>query len=114
MLRALAIGLIIILLVIFAAHMAVPLVAGAITLSVGIWTFLIASVVAFCILMVLGFVFTGIGLMVAGGTGLAWLLITLVLFPFLLPILLPLFLVAIFISYVNKRRASKEQPKGDA
>ncbi len=112
MLRALAVGLIVVLLVIFAAHMAVPLVAGAITLSVGIWTFLIASVVAFCIMIVLAFVFTGIGLMIAGGAGFIWLLVTLVLFPFLLPILLPLFLVAMFISYVNKRRAKKELPKG--
>ena len=107
MLRALAIGLMIILLVIFAVHMAIPLVAGAITLSIGIWTFLIASVIGFCVLILLAFVITGIGLVIASGAGFVWLILTLVLFPFLLPLLLPLFLVMIFISYANKRRQAE-------
>ncbi len=68
---------------------------------------IIASVVVFCALVLLLFLFTIPGIFILGLIFTIWTLIAIVLFPILFPILLPLFIIFGFIAYVRRKNIRK-------
>jgi len=70
--------------------------SGPLETLVGIWGVMLAGVILFCVAILLAFVLAGTGLMILGSLVLAGLILTVVLFPFLLPVLIPLFIVWLF------------------
>ena len=84
-----------------------PIFAGmAAMMTGGVWAILIGSVVAYCVIMLLAFVLSGIGLMLITIFGLIIALLALVLAPFAFPILVPLAIVLAFI-VIHRRRQHK-------
>lgn len=80
--------------------------AGPIRAVVGGWGFLVATVVLFCVAILLAFVFAGIGLVVLGSLVLVGLILVAIAFPFLLPLLLPLFIVWAFVAWIRRGKTS--------
>jgi hypothetical protein len=81
----------------------------------GGWGFLVATVVLFCVAILLAFVFAGIGLVVLGSLVLVGLILVAVAFPLLLPLLLPLFIVWAFVVWIRRGKknttgTSSKQP----
>ena len=104
MLRAIAIALIVCLGAFVVWHFFFPIAVGAISISVGAWAFVVASVVAFCTMILLLFILSGLAVFTIGLFGFAWLVIAVMLFPFIFPILLPLFVLLIFIALVRAKK----------
>ena len=69
---------------------------------IGIWKFMIVSVVLICVGILLTFVFVGVGLIVVTVLGGVGFILSIVFLPFLLPLLLPLFLVWLFVVIIRK------------
>lgn len=76
--------------------------AGPMKAVVSAWGFLVATVVLFCVAILLAFVFAGVGLLVLGCLVLVGLILGAVAFPFLLPLLLPLFIVWAFVAGMRR------------
>jgi hypothetical protein len=88
-------------------HMLLPLFTGAIVISAGLWGFAVASVIAFCIGILLLFLVVGATALLIVALAVIWTLVAAFLFPLLLPILLPLLVVLGFISFFRRRRKEK-------
>ena len=80
--------------------------AGPMKAAIGGWGLLVATVVLFCVAILLAFVFAGVGLVVLGCLVLVGLILAAVAFPFLLPLLLPLFIVWAFVAGMRRGKAS--------
>lgn len=76
-------------------------------IATGVWAFIIASIVIFCVSIFMLFVFAGIGALILSAIAVVWGIIAIVLFPFLFPIILPLLLIFIFISIIRRRQSNK-------
>jgi hypothetical protein len=101
--------ILLILLFAIGGHFLLGALGVTLVLTAGLWVAIIASIVIFCVAIVLFFVFTGIGMLIVGGFSLIWVILALVLFPVLLPILLPLLVVLAFIGMIRKKQAKKAQ-----
>lgn len=80
--------------------------AGPMKAAVSGWGFLVATVVLFCVAILLAFVLAGVGLVVLGCFVLVGLILAAVAFPFLLPLLIPLFIVWAFVAGMSRWRAT--------
>ena len=67
--------------------------SGPFALLAGIWGFVVATVVLFCVAILLTLILGGVGLVILGVLSLTGLILVGVAFPFLLPLLIPLFIV---------------------
>lgn len=97
--------LIIILALIGAWHVLLPLLGGVVVVTAGLWGFAVASVIVFCVGILLLFLLTGIAgflIVVLGGV---WTVVAIALFPVLLPLMLPLLIILAFISYARGRQS---------
>ena len=72
----------------------------------GLWGIVVATIVVFCVAILMVFVFAGIGLLILGIIVFVGVVLFSVLFPFLLPVLIPLFLIWLFVVMLRK----KERP----
>lgn len=102
-------GIILLTLLLIAAlilgwHVFFPLLGGAIVIGGIVWFFLIGSIVAFCLAILLIFVITGAGLIILGSLALIWTLLAVLFFPVLFPILLPLFIILLILAYWRRKR----------
>ncbi|MDD5458509.1 MAG: hypothetical protein PHF37_03855 [Phycisphaerae bacterium] len=105
MLKKLAIGLVIVVLVILALSLLASTHAVTIMINgqeivgplsrtaAGLWGFIVSAVALFCVAILLVFVFAGVGIIILGGLVLVGLILAAVMFPFLLPLLIPLLIV---------------------
>ena len=64
--------------------------------AIGIWKFILASVILFSVAILLAFIFAGVGIIVLGVLALVAIILTAVALPFLLPLFIPLFIVWLF------------------
>ena len=78
--------------------------AGPMKAAVGSWGIIIATVVLFCVAILVTFVLAGVGLVILGCLVLVGLILAAVAFPFLLPLLIPLFIVWAFAAGVRRRK----------
>ena len=76
--------------------------AGSVKAAVGSWGIIIATVVLFCVAILVTFVLAGVGLVILGCLVLVGLILAAVAFPFLLPLLIPLFIVWAFAAGVRR------------
>lgn len=83
--------------------------AGPMETAVSSWGLLTASVILFCVAILLAFVFAGVGLAVLGFLLLAGLIFAVIVLPLLWPLLLPLFIVWAFVALM---RHGKTTTKG--
>jgi hypothetical protein len=81
---------------------------GPLAMLVGGWGLVVATVVLFCVAILLVFIFAGVGLIVVGVLAFTALVLVGVAFPFLLPLLVPLFMVWAFCAGA-RRSVRKEQ-----
>jgi len=77
-------------------------ITGPFGAIIGVWGFILALVILFCVAILLAFVFAGVGLIVLGCLALVGLILAAIASPFLLPLLIPLFIVWIFCSIARK------------
>lgn len=96
--------LILLLILIIGWHIIFPLMGGVIAFSVAAWGALIASVVAFCVAIMLLFVLTGVGIFTLGAVFFVWTLLAILLFPVIFPIIVPLLIIFFFISYFRRKQ----------
>jgi uncharacterized membrane protein YphA (DoxX/SURF4 family) len=73
--------------------------------AVGSWGIIIATVVLFCVAILVTFVLAGVGLVILGCLVLVGLILAAVAFPFLLPLLIPLFIVWAFAAGVRRGKS---------
>lgn len=71
-------------------------VTGPLAPAIGIWKFILASVILFSVAILLAFIFAGVGLIVLGVLVLVALILVAFALPFLLPLFIPLFIVWLF------------------
>lgn len=83
------------------------LLGTAVIITTGIWVFAVASIIAFCIGILLLFVFTGLASFVIVLLGLVWTFVAILLFPILFPIILPIFILLAFLFWLRSRFARK-------
>jgi hypothetical protein len=107
MLGTLVISILILLALVIGWHLLFPLMGGVIAITATVWFVIVGSIVAFCIGILLLFVFTGVGIFLLGLLALIGTIAAIVLFPILFPILLPLFVVFLFVSYVRRRHQDR-------
>lgn len=107
MLSALLLTIAILIALVVGWHVLFIVLGGIIVITATAWIFIVVSILAFCIAILLGLVFTGVGAFVLSLLVLAWTILAIVLFPILFPILIPLFVIFMFISYW-RRKQSKE------
>jgi hypothetical protein len=100
--------IILILLFAIGGHFLLGMLGITLVLTAGLWAAIIASIVIFCVAIVMFFVFTGIGMLIVGGFSLIWVVLAIALFPVLLPVLLPLLVVLAFVGIVRKKQTRKE------
>lgn len=68
---------------------------------VGIGELIIATIVLFCVGILLAFVFTGVGLLLVGVFAFVLIVLAAVLLPFIIPLLIPLFILWMFCCIVK-------------
>ena len=68
---------------------------------VGLGEAIIATIVIFCVGILLAFVFTGVGLLLVGIFALVLMVLAAVLLPFIIPLLIPLFILWMFCCIVK-------------
>lgn len=77
---------------------------GPFAIFVGGWGLIVATVVLFCVAILLAFILAGVGLVVLGVLALVGLILVGVAFPFLLPLLIPLAIVWAFCAGTRRKR----------
>lgn len=79
-------------------------VTGPLAPAIGIWKFILASVILFSVAILLAFIFAGVGLIVLGSLVLVAVILITVTLPFLLPLLIPLFIVWLFCALLFRQK----------
>lgn len=105
MIGTLILSIAILLALVIGWHLIFPILGGVIAITSIAWLVIVGSITAFCIAILLLFVFTGVGIFVLGIFVLIWIVIAVVLFPFLFPILIPIFIIFLFISVLRRRQS---------
>ena len=82
-------------------------ITGPVGTAVGIWQVILATVILFCVAILLVFVFAGVGLVILGCLALVGFILAATLLPFMLPLLIPLLIVWLFCAILCKRKTSK-------
>lgn len=101
---ALILAIILVLAIVLGWHLLFPLIGGVLAITGIVWFFLVGSIAAFCIALLLILIVTGTGIFVVGALALVWTIVAIVLFPILFPILLPLFIILLVISYLRRKK----------
>jgi len=104
-------AIILVLALVIGWHLAVAILGGIIVIAAAPWLFMITSIVAFSIGILLLFLFSGVGILILLGLGLIWFLLAVILFPIMFPILIPLFIIMLFISYMRRKQKSGRSKK---
>ena len=81
--------------------------SGPLKTVTGAWGLILATVIFFCVAILLTFVFMGVWLIVIGCLALVGIILAVVAFPFLLPLLIPLFILWAFCAWARKGKAVK-------
>lgn len=89
-------------------HLFIPIIGGIVAFTVTAWAWLVATVIALCVAIMLAFIFTGTGIFVLGILAFIWTVLAIIFFPVLFPIIAPIFLIFLFISYMRRRSREKE------
>lgn len=113
MLGTLIISILILLALVIGWHLLFPLMGGVIAITAAAWFVIVGSIAAFCIGILLLFVFTGIGIFIMGLLALIGTIAAIIFFPLLFPILLPLFIVFLFVSYIRRRHQNRITHKNE-
>jgi hypothetical protein len=79
---------------------------GPLAPAIGLWKLILATVILFCVAILLVFVFAGVGLVVLGCLAFVGLILMAVALPFLLPLLIPLFIVWVFCAALRGRKTN--------
>lgn len=102
--------ILLILLIAIGGHYLLPLLGVAVIASSALWGVTLATVIFFCVGILLFFVFTGVGALIIISVISFILTITaLVLFPILLPLLVPLLIVLLVVGVLRRRNQNAEQ-----
>lgn len=107
--KPILVALLLLLALVVAWHFFYPLSVGVVALTGGLWAFVVVSIVMFCVLLLLLFIFTGLGLFILGALASAWAMVAFFMFPFLFPILIPLLITILVISYIRHRQTHKQK-----
>ncbi|MGA2324115.1 MAG: hypothetical protein ABSG22_09735 [Sedimentisphaerales bacterium] len=74
--------------------------------AVGIWKLILATVILFCVAILLVFVFVGVALVILGCMAIVGLILLAITLPFLLPLLIPLFIIWLFCVALCRHKAT--------
>lgn len=83
-------------------------ITGPIGTAVGVWKMVLATVILFCVAILLVFVFAGVGLIILACLAFVGFILAAILLPFMLPLIIPLILVWIFCVILCKRKSTKQ------
>lgn len=96
--------IILILLIAIGGYYLLPVLGAAAVASSAIWGVILASILIFCVGILLFFVFTSIGaLLFISIIAFVLSLVALIFFPILFPILVPLFIVLVVVGIMRRR-----------
>lgn len=107
MFRAFLFTLFIILALVIGWHLIFPIMGGVIAITATIWFALLASIVVFCIAVMMLFALTGFGIVAICVFFAVWTGVAVVLFPVIFPILLPLFIIFLFVAIYRKVKRNR-------
>jgi hypothetical protein len=88
-------------------------ITGPLGAVIGLWGTILATVILFCVAILLAFVFAGVGLVILGCLALVMVILAAVLLPFMLPLIIPLFIVWVFCAVLRRRKPAKEASQSD-
>lgn len=111
--KVLLLAIILILLCVVGFHLLLPLLGIAIIMSGAAWGIIVATVTIFTIVALLFFILPGILIALLSLFALGWVILAIVLFPFLFPLVLPVFIILLFIAYISRRNRQPIPPKND-
>ena len=102
---ALIIAVAVMLVLVIGWHLIFPLLGIAVAVTASAWAIIVLSIVLFALSGLLFLIFPVIVIFIICLLAFAWLLISLMLFPFLFPVLAPLFIVLLFVAYLRRKKA---------
>jgi predicted exporter len=79
---------------------------GPLEPAVDIWKLILATVILFCVAILLAFVFAGVALVVLGCIAIVGLILFAIALPFLLPLFIPLFIVWAFCAALCRHKTT--------
>lgn len=99
-----------IVLVVIGWHIIFPLIGGAIIVTSAVWFAIVGSIVAFCIVVLLAFIFTtGLGIFILGLIFFIWTVLAIILFPVVFPIVLPLLIIYFIIAFFRRKKTHEQK-----
>lgn len=103
--KILLIAIILILLSVIGFHLLLPLLGIAIIMSGAAWGVIVATIALFAIAALLFFIIPGILVLLLSLFAFGWVIIAIVLFPFLFPLILPVFIILLFVAYMTRKKS---------
>jgi len=102
--KVLIVAIILILISVIGFHLLLPLLGIAIIMSGAAWGIIVATITLFAIATLLFFILPGILIILLSLFALGWVVLAIILFPFLFPLVVPVFIILLCIAYISKRK----------
>ncbi len=99
---AMLVAIVVILILALLFHPVATVLGITLAVTGLMWGVLVASVVLFCVIILLSLLFSGAGVLLLGLIGLVWVVAALIFFPVLFPILLPLLIIMLVIGLIRR------------
>lgn len=102
--KILLVAIALILLCVVGFHLLLPLLGIAIVMSGAAWGIIVATITLFAIAALLFFILPAILITLLSLFAFGWVILAIVLFPFLFPLVIPVFIILLVVAYFSSRR----------
>lgn len=111
--KALIVAIALILLCVVGFHLLLPLLGIAIVMSGAAWGIIVATITLFAIAGMLFFIIPGILIALLSLFAFGWVILAIVLFPFVFPLVMPIFIILLFIAYMTHGKRNPPDNKNN-
>ncbi len=105
--KVLTFAIILILLCVIGYYAFLPFLGITILMTGMAWAIIVATISLFVIASLLFFVIPGLIIIVLSLFAVGWVILAIVLFPFLFPLIMPVFIILLFIAFYSGRNRNK-------
>ena len=102
--KALLIALISMLVLLVAWHLFLPMLAITVAVTAAVWAVMVISVVLVASVVLLFYVFSGVGILILCALSVAWIIFAIAFFPIVFPLLIPLLILLLFVAFVRRNK----------
>lgn len=101
--RAFLFAVIAIVVLIALWHLLFPALGIAMVMTAGAWGVIVSTIVLLCLGALALFILPGIVILLVAFFAFIWVLVAIILFPFVFPLVVPLLILLWFVAYVRRR-----------